>query len=139
MEILFLLGRILFVILFLSSGVGHLMQPGGMTGYAASKGVPAARLAVLASGAVMTVGGLMVLLGLWPDIGFLLLFLFLVPTAVLMHAFWKERDPDTRQQEMIHFNKDLALAGASLMLFALTAYVGADLDLTLTDPAVDLD
>ncbi len=37
-------------------------------------------------------------------------------------------------QELIHFNKDIGLAGASLMLFAFFSHVGSDLGLTLTGP-----
>ncbi len=72
-----------------------------MAGYTKSKGVPAARLSVLASGVLMLVGGLFVLLGIWPDLGALLLVVFLVSTAILMHAFWRETDPQTRQTEVI--------------------------------------
>ena len=138
MDILVLIGRVLFAVLFVVSGYEHVTKPGGMVGYAAAKGVPAARLAVPAGGALLTVGGLMVLLGIWADLGFLLILLFLVPTMLLMHAFWRESDPDTRQQEMIQFNKDLALAGASLMLFVLFAHADSDLGLTLTGPAFEL-
>ena len=38
---------------------------------------------------------------------------------------------------MVHFNKDLALAGAALVFFAVFAYT-ADLGPTLTGPALTL-
>jgi putative oxidoreductase len=34
-------------------------------------------------------------------LGALLLVVFLVPTAVLMHGFWKESDPQAHQMEMV--------------------------------------
>jgi uncharacterized membrane protein YphA (DoxX/SURF4 family) len=80
-----------------------------------------------------------VLLGIWPDLGALLLVVFLVPTAIVMHAFWRETDAQTRQTEMISFMKDLALAGAGLALFALFAYAGDDLGLTITGPLFTFD
>lgn len=138
MDLLVLIGRILFVILFLGSAFGHLTQSAGMAGYAKSKGVPAAQAAVLLSGALLLVGALSVLLGIYPDVGFLALLLFLVPTAVLMHPFWKETDAMAKQMEQIQFLKDLSLAGACLMLFALFAYVGDDIGFTLTGPLFDL-
>jgi putative oxidoreductase len=61
-----------------------------------------------------------------------------VSTAVFMHAFWKETDAGTRQMEMTSFLKDLALAGASLMLLAFFSYVGHDLGLTITGPLFDI-
>lgn len=139
MDVLVLIGRILFSAVFLSSAVGHLTQTDVMAGYAKSRGVPAARLAVLASGVLILVGGLSVLLGIWPDVGALLLVLFLVPTAITMHAFWRETDGQARQNEMIAFTKDLALAGAAIALFALFAYAGDDLGLTIVGPLFDLD
>ncbi|MFF2557038.1 DoxX family membrane protein [Nocardia sp. NPDC058058] len=138
MDVLVLIGRILFVLLFLSSAVGHLTQSEAMAQYAQFKGVPAARLSVLGSGVLLLLGGLSVLLGVWADLGALLLVIFLVPTAFIMHAFWKETDPQAKQTEMISFNKDLALAGAALMLFAFFAHVGGDLGLTLTGPLFSL-
>ncbi|MBF6329989.1 DoxX family protein [Nocardia transvalensis] len=133
MDVLVLIGRILFVLLFLSSGVGHLAQPGPMVAYTRSKGVPAAQAGVLVSGVMLVLGGLSILLGIWADLGALILFVFLLPTAVLMHPFWKETDAQAKQGEMVHFNKDVALAGAALMLFAFFAHT-CDLGLTLTGP-----
>jgi uncharacterized membrane protein YphA (DoxX/SURF4 family) len=138
MDVLVLIGRILFVVLFFGSAMGHLTQTKAMAQYAGAKGVPSPVAATAGSGVLMAVGALMVLLGIWADLGALLLFIFLLPTAVLMHTFWKEADPGERQNEMIQFNKDLALAGAALMLFALFAYVGDSLGLMITAPLFDL-
>ncbi len=137
MDVIVLIGRVLFAALFLGSAAGHLTHTKEMVGYAESRGVPQAQLAVLASGVLIFVGGLMVLLGVWADLGSLLLVIFLVPTAFLMHAFWNETDSQTKQMEMVSFNKDIALAGAALVLFAFFAYVD-DLGLTITGPLFDL-
>ncbi|MGH3757295.1 DoxX family protein [Actinophytocola sp.] len=134
MDIVALIGRILFVALFLGSGFGHLTQAQAMAGYATSKGVPQAKLAVQASGVLIIVGGLMVLLGLWLDLGALLLVVFLVSTAVLMHPFWKETDAQAKQMEMVQFLKDMGLAGAALLIMALYAGYGADMGVTITGP-----
>jgi uncharacterized membrane protein YphA (DoxX/SURF4 family) len=134
MEIVALIGRVLFVAVFLGSGLGHLTQTAGMTGYAESKKLPAARPMVLVSGVWIIVGGLMVLLGVWGDLGALMLAAFLLPTAFLFHGFWQERDPMTRQNEMAQFLKDVSLAGAALLVFVLYARFGEELGLTITDP-----
>lgn len=138
MDVLVLIGRILFAGLFLMSGFGHLTQTAAMAGYAESRGVPAARLAVLGSGVLLVLGGLSVLLGVWADLGAFLLFVFLLPTAVLMHSFWKETEPQAQQMERVQFLKDMALAGAALMLLVLIARAGDDLGLTITGPAFNL-
>lgn len=134
MDILFLIGRILFVLLFLGSAMSHLTQTDGMAGYAESRGVRPARPAVLVTGVQISVGALLVLLGIWMDVGFILLALFLVSTAFLMHAFWKETDATAKQMEQIQFMKDLSLAGACIMLLAAVWMLGEDLGLTITDP-----
>ncbi|MEV6322161.1 DoxX family protein [Nocardia sp. NPDC051787] len=137
MDVVVLIGRVLFVMLFLSSALGHFTQTEAMTGYTESRGVPMPKYAVLASGVLLALGGLSVLLGVWADLGSLLLVVMVLPTAFLMHGFWKETDPQARQQEMIQFNKDLALAGAALMLFAFFAHVD-ELGLTITGPLFNL-
>ena len=136
MDVVVLIGRILFAALFAVSALGHFGQTDAMTGYAKSKGVPAARFAVLLGGVLLALGAISVLLGIWPDLGALLLVVFLVPTALLMHAFWRESDAN--QTEQVQFFKDTALAGASLMLFALFAHLGDDLGLVIVGPLFDL-
>jgi uncharacterized membrane protein YphA (DoxX/SURF4 family) len=96
-----------------------------------------AKAAVLGSGLLFALGGLSVLLGVWADLGALLLVLALLPTAVVMHRFWQETDEETKQSELIQFSKDVALAGAALMLFAFFAHVD-ELGSTITGPLFDL-
>ena len=131
---LVLAGRILFVTVFLLSGIGHLAARAQMTGYAASKGLPAAALAVPLTGLMLIASALGVLLGVWIDLAFLLAVIFLLPTAVLMHAFWKESDPMMKMAEQVNFNKNVSLAGGALILFALTASMGDGIAYTLTGP-----
>ncbi|MFI2285068.1 DoxX family protein [Nocardia beijingensis] len=137
MDVVVLIGRVLFALLFLTSALGHFTQTTAMAGYAQSKGIPMAKAAVFGSGALFLLGGLSVLLGIWADLGSLLLVVALLPTALVMHRFWQASDPQTRQGEMVHFNKDVALAGAALMLFAFFAHVD-ELGLTITGPLFDL-
>ncbi|WP_251022373.1 hypothetical protein [Streptomyces sp. ISL-10] len=62
----------------------------------------------------------MVVLGIWADLGALLLAVFLFPTAVIMHAFRKESGPESRQRKTAQFLRDTALGGACLMLLAFS-------------------
>ena len=134
MDVVALIGRILFAAIFLASSYGHLTQTEALAGYAGSKGVPQPKLATLAGGVLMVVGILMIVLGIWADLGALLLVLFLLPTALIMHAFWRETDGQAQQQEQIQFMKDISLAGAALLLFALFVKLGDGLGLTITGP-----
>nr|BAL59704.1 DoxX family protein [Candidatus Acetothermum autotrophicum] len=119
MDVLFLVGRVLFSALFLLSGVGHFTQTEQMVQHTKAAGVPAPKLAVLGTGVLLLLGGLSILLGFYPTIGLILLLVFLVPTTFLMHRFWEMTDPMQRQMQMINFNKNIALIGAALMLLLL--------------------
>jgi uncharacterized membrane protein YphA (DoxX/SURF4 family) len=116
-----LVGRILFGALFVTSGIAHFAKLEAMTGYAKYKKLPAAKFGVLASGLFFLLGGVYTVIGLWVDLGALLLAITLILAAFIFHNYWKETDATAKQNEMIAFNKDLALAGASLILFALIA------------------
>lgn len=137
MDVVVLIGRVMFVILFLSSALGHFTQTEAMAGYARSKGVPMPEAGVLGSGVLMLLGSISILFGIWADLGALLLLIALVPTMIMMHSFWKETDAEATRAETVQFNKDLALAGASLMLFAFFAHT-EELGLTITGPLFSL-
>lgn len=119
MSTLFWIGRILFAMLFIGSGFGHLTQRQAMTAYADAKGVPAAGAMVPLTGLMIIAGGLSILFWSLVDIGAWLLVLFLLATALKMHAFWKEEDEMTRQVETAMFLKNVALAGAAIMFYVL--------------------
>lgn len=119
MDLLLIIGRVLFALIFLNSGIGHLAQRDAMTGYAKSKKVPAAGAAVVGSGLLILLGGLGVALGFYADLAALLLVIFLIPTALVMHNFWTISDPMAKMTETVAFFKDLSLAGAALIIFAL--------------------
>ena len=121
MDVVLVIGRVLFALLFINSGIAHLTKLEAMTGYAQYKKVPAAKLGVIVSGLMILVGGLYVALGIYADLGALLIALFLIPTSFLMHAFWKETDATAKQNETIGFFKNLSMAGAALIIFALVA------------------
>lgn len=138
MDAIVLVARVLFVGVFLASAMGHLTQTGMMAGFAASKGVPLARPVVLISGVQILVGALSVLLGVWADLGALLLVAFLVPTAFVMHGFWGESEPQAKMTEQAQFLKDLGLAGGALFVFVLVAHLGDELGLVITSSVFDL-
>jgi uncharacterized membrane protein YphA (DoxX/SURF4 family) len=131
MNAVLVIGRILFAMLFINSGIAHLTKIEAMTGYAKYKKVPAAKLGVIVSGLMILIGGLYIAFGVYADLGALLIALFLVPAAFMMHAFWKESDATAKQNETIGFFKDLSLAGAALIIFALVG-AGADFGPSIT-------
>jgi uncharacterized membrane protein YphA (DoxX/SURF4 family) len=118
-EIALIAGRVLFALIFINSGIAHFTKNEAMTGYAKYKKIPRARAAVYLSGLMILLGGICILLGFYADLGALLIAAFLIPAAFLFHTFWKENDATAKQNESIAFFKDLSLAGAALIIFAL--------------------
>ena len=119
MDVLNLIGRILYGGYFIYNGLNHLLISTDMlTGYAESKSVPSPRLAVYGSGILLLLGGFSVLLGLAPDIGIVLLIIFLIPTTLMIHDFWAVGG-EAKASETINFTKNLALMGALLMFLAI--------------------
>ena len=121
MDAILIIGRILFGALFVLSGIGHFAKLEAMVGYAKYKKLPAAKFGVLISGLFFLIGGIYIILGLWVDLGALLLAITLILPAFIFHNFWKESDATAKMNEQIAFNKYLSLAGAALILFALIA------------------
>ena len=108
------LGRVLFALVFVSSGLSHFSRQ--TIAYAASQGVPAAGFFVPAAGVLAVVGGLGVALGYRTRLAALLLVVFLVPVTFKMHAFWTAQDAMAAMSQRIHFMKNLSMLGAALFL-----------------------
>jgi putative oxidoreductase len=140
MDIVVLVGRILFGTLAIMSALGgHFGNTDGIAGYAQARGVKSgARALVLISGVMLLLAGVSIILGIWPDLGALLFFLFLVPTALLIHHFWTDDDPMMKQNEQTQFMKDMSLAGASLIAFTYFVTVGEAGPLQITGSLFDL-
>jgi len=112
------LGRILFGGYFIVGGYNHFANLNTMAGYTHSKGVPAAKIAVAGSGLLLFIGGISMLFDVYPLVGLIALFLFLVPVTFSMHAFWRIQDPMARMGERVNFMKNLALLGGTLILLS---------------------
>jgi putative oxidoreductase len=112
----FVIGRVLFSAMFIMSGIQHLMNLPMMSQYAASQKVPAPKVAVAVTGLMLIAGGMSILLGVQVQLGTLLLVLFLIPTAFMMHRFWGIADPMQAAVQRAHFMKNITLAGAALLI-----------------------
>jgi putative oxidoreductase len=117
-----LAGRLLISAIFIFSGLNKLGAHAAMVGFAASKGLPAADLAIWLAAAVEILGGLSILLGFQTRIGAWVLFLFLIPTSVVFHNFWALQGME-RMDNQAHFFKNVAIMGG--LLFVATFGAGA--------------
>jgi putative oxidoreductase len=135
-----LLGRILFVLNFVAiSGAGfHVAKSEMAVGFSRQMGFPFAGIAGWPTGLWLIVGGLSVALGIYGDIGALMLGAFVIPAAWWFHAFWKVDDPNQKMTAQLLFWRNVTLLGGALIIFVLFAVFGHDLALTITDPLLDL-
>jgi len=112
-----LVGRILLGALFIISGFGKITGYEGTAGYMASKGMPFVNLLLPAAIAIELGGGLLLALGYKARWAALAIFLFLIPTTLIFHAFWGI-DPKEAAMQQINFLKNVSIAGGMLMVFA---------------------
>ena len=66
----------------------------------------------------LLVAGSSIVVGFRPEIGLVLIVLFLVVVTPVIHDFWNISDPAQRLVEMINFTKNAALTGAALMMLS---------------------
>jgi putative oxidoreductase len=115
-----LAGRVLLALLFVISGFNKLIGFEGTVGYIASKGLPLPQLAAAGAIAVELVGGILLVIGWQARWAATAIFLFLIPTTLLFHAFWAVQGPGA-QMESIQFMKNLCIMGGMLYVMAFGA------------------
>jgi uncharacterized membrane protein YphA (DoxX/SURF4 family) len=118
MGVLLLIGRILFSFIFIGSGINHIVKAKDMIPYAQMKKLPLPGLLVPLSGLVVLAGAASIILGLWIDLGALLIAGFCLLSSVIFHNFWAA-DAASKQMEMISFLKNVSIAGGALIIVAI--------------------
>jgi len=109
-----LLGRILFVLIFVNAGPRLLL--GQAVAFAVSQGVPMASIAVPIAGLLALAGGLSILLGYRAKIGAWLIALFLIGVTPMMHKFWVISDPLKYQLQLATFMRNVSMLGGALLI-----------------------
>lgn len=116
-----LVGRILIGVIFAVSGFGKLTGLAAFAAVLESRGIPASNgipmILAAVGAAVETFGGLALMLGLAIRPAALLMVAFVVVATGLSHRFWEFEGAARRAQE-ISFEKNVAIAGGLLLLFA---------------------
>jgi putative oxidoreductase len=109
------LARLLLAAIFVISGIQKIAAPEMTQGYIAAMGLPFPFLAYLGAVIVEVGGGVLLLLGLRTRPVAAVLALFSVATALIFHA--DLADPN----QLVHFLKNLAIAGGMLQVAAFGA------------------
>jgi len=115
-----LAGRILLALIFVISGYNKLVGFDGTVGYIASKGLPLPQLAAAAAIAIELIGGILLVIGWQARWAATAIFLFLIPTTLIFHAFWAAPAANL-QMETIQFMKNLCIMGGMLYVMAFGA------------------
>jgi uncharacterized membrane protein YphA (DoxX/SURF4 family) len=110
------IGRALFGGYFIYAGINHLIHEKELAGYAKAKSIPAPDAAVIATGIVLIAGGASLAMGVKPKFGAAQIIGFLAAVTPTMHNFWNDKNPGERQNNMIHFSKNIALLSSALAL-----------------------
>lgn len=71
------------------------------------------------TGPMLWLGGVGILLGIYPVVVIIMLAAFVLPTSFMTHSFWKAQDPQMKMNEMINFMKNMALLGTLAMSLAI--------------------
>ena len=112
-----LIGRILFVALFLPAGIGKLTGFAGTVGYISSIGLPLPTLGAALALIVEIVGSLALLVGFQTRIAALVLAVFTLVASIFFHAYWAAA-PDQAFIVQLLFFKNIAVVGGLLVLAA---------------------
>jgi len=114
-----LVGRVLFAAVLGFLAVGNLGDLEETVAYAEHKGAPFPRVTVPLASLALVAGAASVLVGAYPLVGSLAVVGFLVGVTPVMHDFWNH-DGQERQNEQVHFLKNVGLGGGALVFAALS-------------------
>lgn len=111
MSVFFLVSRILFAAVFVIVPMQVIVSSALVAAAPPMRRVPLPRISVVAASSVAIGGAALVVLGLWPDLGALLIAAYLVPVTVVMHAFWTFEDPAQVKEHRDSFFLNTSLVG----------------------------
>ena len=104
-----LAARVFLALIFLNSGVNHLMGFPGFVQTIASKGLPLPQVLAIGTIVFLLLGSVSLILGYKAKIGALLIILFLIPATLFFHPL---------PADLTSFLKNLALIGGLMMVMA---------------------
>ncbi|KDP84276.1 DoxX family protein [Cupriavidus basilensis] len=115
---LYAVGRALLGSLFLISGLLKIGSFAGYSAWIASAELPLPGLLLILTIAIEVGAGLTLATGWNARWGALVLALFLVPTTLIFHWFWRA-DPSDVANQLNHILKNVSILGGMLVVFAI--------------------
>jgi putative oxidoreductase len=121
--------------------VGQFPVEGGrdqmMRGYAQQAGFPIPGVAGWVAGLWLILGAVSVALGIWPDLGSLMIGAFVIPAALFFHRYWALEDETKMMSQTQLFYRNLVILGAAVVFFGTFITLGSELRFAITPPFFD--
>jgi putative oxidoreductase len=118
-DLVFLAGRLLLGLPFVYAGISHFTVLGPGTAAVAARGVPYPRAVFIGGSVFEAFFGALLVVGLWPVVASLALFVFTVAASILLLDFWNLRD-EARVRTSNHLSSNVGVLGG-LLISAATA------------------
>ena len=112
-----LIGRVLFVLLFLPAGIGKITDFAGTVEYINSVGLPVPELATVVALLIETLGSLCLLAGFHTRISSAVLAVFTLVASFFFHNYWAAPADQAFVAQLLFF-KNIAVVGGLLILAA---------------------
>jgi putative oxidoreductase len=137
--IVVLVGRLIFAFFFgfVAGYQGHVRSSQMLEGYARQVNFSAAAIAGWPTGLWLIAGSLSIALGIWPDIGALMILLFLLVAMINFHRYWEIEDPMQKMTQQQLFGRNLFGIGACLVFFGMFVAAGSGLRFAITGALFD--
>jgi len=116
-----LIARVALAVLFVWGGVMKLLGYAGFVAYLQTKGVPFVQIAAPLATAIEGIGGVLLVVGFLTRPLAFFMAVYTIATAILGHDFWNVTDAALQRDMVIHFWKNVGIAGGFLLLFVTGA------------------
>ncbi|MDP9329098.1 MAG: DoxX family protein [Actinomycetota bacterium] len=137
--VVILIGRVVFAYYFGAvAGIGHFKKDQMMKAYAQQAGFPVPAVAGWVAGLWLISGAVSVGLGIWPDLGSLMIGAFVIPATIFFHRFWTYEDEAQKMSQKQAFYRNLIIFAASLVFFGTFVTLGSELRYTITAPLFNI-
>src|SRR4051812_31009342 len=114
-NLVYALGRVALVALFIKSGAEKLLDPSGIIGLLSAKAFPMPKVFAYSAGAAEIALGILVAIGWQARIAAFALVAFVIVATLLAHNYWDMTGAVRRANETA-FWKNLAIIGGLMML-----------------------
>jgi uncharacterized membrane protein YphA (DoxX/SURF4 family) len=117
MDALFLVARVLLVAVFVIVPLQVIGASGLIAAAPPLRRVPVPRASIVAMSSAAIAGAALVILGVWPDVGALVIAAYLVPVTLVMHPFWTFADAGQRKSHRESLLLNVSILGGCLLFF----------------------